>query len=69
MIDEATSAVSADVEKYMYQRAKDLQISLFSVSHRKSLWEHHDHVLMFDGRGAYDFREITDYDRQHAFGS
>lgn len=33
-------------------------ISLFTVSHRKSLWKHHDHYLQMDGRGGYVFGEI-----------
>lgn len=32
------SAVSVDVEGYMYNRCRELGITLFTVSHRKSLW-------------------------------
>uniref|UniRef100_A0A2K5JFU0 ABC transporter domain-containing protein n=1 Tax=Colobus angolensis palliatus TaxID=336983 RepID=A0A2K5JFU0_COLAP len=39
ILDECTSAVSVDVS-----------ITLFTVSHRKSLWKHHEYYLHMDGR-------------------
>ncbi|KAI8429222.1 hypothetical protein MSG28_007747 [Choristoneura fumiferana] len=67
ILDECTSAVSVDVEGSMYQYCRERGISLFTVSHRKSLWKHHDHYLQMDGRGGYVFEEI-DVDTQE-FGS
>ncbi|CAK1604520.1 unnamed protein product [Parnassius mnemosyne] len=67
ILDECTSAVSVDVEGQMYQYCREMGISLFTVSHRKSLWKHHDHYLQMDGRGGYVFGEI-DSDTQE-FGS
>lgn len=67
ILDECTSAVSVDVEGQMYQYCREMGISLFTVSHRKSLWKHHDHYLQMDGRGGYLFDEI-DSDTQE-FGS
>ena len=58
ILDECTSAVSVDVEGFMYTRCRDLNITLFTVSHRKTLWKYHDCVLEFDGRGKYSFRPI-----------
>jgi len=59
ILDECTSAVSIDVEGYMYSRCRELDITLFTVSHRKSLWKYHDFVLHLDGRGNYDFKPIV----------
>ena len=43
------SQTSIDVEDRMYERCKDLGITLFTVSHRNTLWKHHDWVLRFNG--------------------
>ncbi|KAH8343356.1 ATP-binding cassette sub-family D member 3 [Drosophila kikkawai] len=67
ILDECTSAVSVDVEGKMYSYCREVGITLFTVSHRKSLWVHHDYYLQFDGRGSYEFAPI-DQDKEH-FGS
>ncbi|KAK3609748.1 hypothetical protein CHS0354_029196 [Potamilus streckersoni] len=59
ILDECTSAVSVDVEGFMYQHCRQVGITLFTVSHRKSLWKHHEFYLMLDGRGNYEFKKIT----------
>lgn len=66
ILDECTSAVSVDVEGFMYEHCKEIGITLFTVSHRKSLWRYHEYVLQFDGRGAYDFKKI---DGEESWGS
>ncbi|CAG5895659.1 ATP-binding cassette sub-family D member 3a isoform 1-T1 [Menidia menidia] len=60
ILDECTSAVSVDVEDYIYSHCRTVGISLFTVSHRKSLWKHHEYYLHMDGRGNYEFKAITD---------
>ncbi|KJE92701.1 ATP-binding cassette [Capsaspora owczarzaki ATCC 30864] len=67
ILDECTSAVSVDVEGFMYDHCRKLNITLFTVSHRKSLWRHHEYVLQFDGKGVYEYRAI-DHKAEH-FGS
>ncbi|VDI52728.1 ATP-binding cassette, subfamily D (ALD), member 3 [Mytilus galloprovincialis] len=59
ILDECTSAVSVDVEGFIYQYCREVGITLFTVSHRKSLWKHHEFYLQMDGRGAYEFKPIT----------
>lgn len=42
----------------MYTRAKELGITLLTVSHRPSLWTYHDFILQFDGKGKYLFSKL-----------
>jgi len=58
ILDECTSAVSADVEGLMYNECKRRNITLLTVSHRKSLWQFHEWVLQFDGQGGVEFKSI-----------
>ncbi|KAM9439502.1 ATP-binding cassette sub-family D member 3-like isoform 2-T2 [Clarias gariepinus] len=60
ILDECTSAVSVDVEDYIYSHCRKVGITLFTVSHRKSLWKHHKFYLHMDGRGGYEFKRITE---------
>lgn len=50
ILDECTSAVSVDVEGFIYEHCRSVGITLFTVSHRKSLWKHHEYYLHMDGR-------------------
>ena len=59
ILDECTSAVSVDVEQYMYEYCKEIGISLITISHRPSLWRFHDWRLHLDGRGAYTFDRMV----------
>ncbi len=79
ILDECTSAVSVDVEGAMYRYCRQVNITLFTVSHRKSLWVHHEvrppraplhplqYYLLMDGRGAYEYKRIDESTQQ--FGS
>ncbi|CAJ0605637.1 unnamed protein product [Cylicocyclus nassatus] len=60
ILDECTSAVSVDVEGAMYKICREMGITLFTVSHRKSLWVHHEYYLHMDGRGSYQFEKIDE---------
>ncbi|XP_059900548.1 ATP-binding cassette sub-family D member 3a isoform X1 [Gadus macrocephalus] len=60
ILDECTSAVSVDVEDFIYSHCRTVGITLFTVSHRKSLWKHHKFYLHMDGRGNYEFKPITE---------
>jgi len=58
ILDECTSAVSVDVEGFMYDYCKEVGITLFTVSHRKSLWKYHEFFLYMDGKGNYTYKRI-----------
>ena len=42
----------------MYETAKQLDITLITVSHRRSLWKYHENILQFDGQGGYIFTKL-----------
>jgi ATP-binding cassette, subfamily D (ALD), member 3 len=62
ILDECTSQCSVDVEGKMYSYAKEVGITLFTVSHRVSLWPYHEHLLKFDGMRGYVFKKMESAD-------
>ena len=58
ILDECTSSVTLEMEKAMYDSAKELGVTLMTVSHRRSLWKYHTHILQFDGQGHYIFTKL-----------
>ncbi|KAI8357023.1 ABC transporter transmembrane region 2-domain-containing protein [Mortierella sp. GBAus27b] len=66
ILDECTSAVSSDVEGLMYNHAKDLGITLITISHRPALFKYHLHLLKLTGdHGQWEFSTIgTPEERQ-----
>ena len=67
ILDECTSAVSVDVEGVMYTHARELGITLFTVSHRTSLFKYHEYVLRFNGEGGYEFKSLKEGDNNVPF--
>jgi ABC-type uncharacterized transport system fused permease/ATPase subunit len=53
-LDECTSAVSEDVEFVLYQYARELGITLFTVSHRDALFMYHEYKLDLSGEGEWN---------------
>ncbi|KAJ3124384.1 hypothetical protein HK100_011251 [Physocladia obscura] len=45
VLDEATSAVSSDVEALLYNSAKDAQMTVITISHRPTLFKYHRFLL------------------------
>lgn len=66
VLDECTSAVSPEVEQFMYEHAQKIGISVLSVAHRPALWHFHNRLLKLDGRGGYYFG-ILDAERRLKF--
>jgi len=59
ILDECTSAVSDEIEDKIYETCHELDITIFTVSHRKNLARHHHKVLNFDGRGGWEWLDIA----------
>ncbi|KAF9584385.1 hypothetical protein BGW38_006648 [Lunasporangiospora selenospora] len=59
ILDECTSAVSSDVEGLMYNHAKDIGITLVTISHRPALFKYHLHLLKLTGdHGHWEYSTI-----------
>ena len=58
ILDECSSAVSVDAEDVIYTEAKRRGITIITVSHRPSLWKHHDYLLQIDSEGGFTFGKL-----------
>jgi ATP-binding cassette subfamily D (ALD) protein 3 len=66
ILDECTSAVAVDAEDVIYNEAKARGITCITVSHRPSLWKHHDYLLQIDAEGGYTFGKLEVSKRNNA---
>jgi ATP-binding cassette subfamily D (ALD) protein 3 len=47
-----------DVEAELYNKAKELDITLFTVTHRSTLFKFHDYKIYLDGDGGFFTEKI-----------
>lgn len=59
ILDECTSAITLEDEHILYSKARAMNVTLFTISHRQSLFKFHDYYLKFDGEGGWSFNELT----------
>ncbi|KAK7073361.1 ATP-binding cassette sub- D member 4, partial [Halocaridina rubra] len=52
-LDESTSALSLDVEDFLYKACQNCRITLVSVGHRESLKQYHNSLITLDGMGGW----------------
>jgi len=59
-LDEATSAISKDIETTLFELCKQQNITLISVSHRPYLRRFHSQVLTIkgDGKGSWEVKQV-----------
>ena len=62
VLDEATSAVSTDVEALMYNSAKEKGITLITISHRPSLFKYHPYLLKISENREWEFKQIGTFE-------
>eukprot|EP00850_Spirogloea_muscicola_P015567 SM000120S25716 [mRNA] locus=s120:398087:406079:+ [translate_table: standard] len=59
ILDECTNAISVDVEEHLYIQAKQLGITVITISQRPALIPYHSLELrLIDGEGAWELRAI-----------
>ena len=58
-LDEATSSLDEENERFLYQNLRELGISFVSVGHRSTLKEFHDHLIVLDKDGAVEISDIS----------
>ena len=58
ILDECSSQVSIEMDARMYEKAKEMNITLITVSHRKTVWKYHDYILRFTGELSFSFEKL-----------
>jgi len=59
ILDEATSALDVETEASLYERCRELEITMVSVAHRMSLRRWHQRELRLSGEGVWECREVA----------
>ncbi|KAJ3413910.1 hypothetical protein HDV05_007352 [Chytridiales sp. JEL 0842] len=67
VLDEATSAVSNDVEALLYTNCKDAGITVITISHRPTLFKYHQYLLRIGDGAEGDEWSFEQIGGSHAF--
>ena len=59
ILDEATSAISNDIEEKIFQILKDRKLTLVSIIHKESLEKYHDIKVTLYGNNKYEIKNLT----------
>lgn len=59
VLDECTSAVSADGELTLYRACISAGITVFSIAHRPALRAFHSKIVQFDGCGGWEVGDMA----------
>lgn len=62
LLDEATSAISVEIEPEIYKFCRKLDITVISVAHKLTLRKYHNYVLEIDEHGKWNFERIQQID-------
>jgi ABC-type uncharacterized transport system fused permease/ATPase subunit len=61
ILDESTSAVSVDIERFLYEHAKEIGVTIITVSLRPALKAYHDYEIKLEN-GQYSVHSIKNSD-------
>lgn len=64
VLDECTSAVSADGERQLYAACVRAGITMLSIGHRPALRQFHSTAVHFDGCGGFSIEQLRASDRE-----
>ncbi|RHW73153.1 glycosomal transporter (GAT1) [Trypanosoma brucei equiperdum] len=59
VLDECSSNMDIEIEERLYSMCKQLGISLISITHRRTVWRHHNWVLWFNDLGSFMFSPLS----------
>jgi len=58
VLDDCTNGVAPDIEIDLYNRLKELDITVLSISHKNELKKLHDFELHYNADGSYDWLKV-----------
>lgn len=64
VLDECTSAVSADGERRLYMECVKAGITMLSIGHRPALKQFHSTIVAFDGCGGFSIDQLRGSDQE-----